>query len=231
MLSTFVHFALTTRFPHISGSFWPQWRDFCLIPSLLYWQRVATLRMGIGAEIGMFYQSPGETALFILSLCRTHALITLTEVSSLGEIFRKKDAVNVSRRLFLQRNTSFLNHFLQHCTTWFASAVRGSVAPLNLCGYLFWYVHGERRVCTCSSQSCSTLGGSWTFAQLGRDRSFPPAPLFIYFSVGRWQCWWFLLSWIYVKSLFAAAQRSQHVAWAQADQVPWLNQFLREGVS
>lgn len=92
-------------------------------------------------------------------------------------------------------------------------------------------VHGERRVCTCSSQSCSTLGGSWTFAQLGRDRSFPPAPLFIYFSVGRWQCWWFLLSWIYVKSLFAAAQRSQHVAWAQADQVPWLNQFLREGVS
>lgn len=169
--------------------------------------------------------------LFILSLCRTHALITLIEVSSLGELFRKKDAVNISWRLFLQRNTSCRDHFLSHCTTWFASAVRWSVAPQSLCGCLFWYVHGEWRVCTCSLQPCSTLGGSWTFAQLGRDCSFPPAPIFIYFSVGRWQCWWFLLSWIYVKSLFAAVQRSQHVARAQANRVPWLNQFLREGVS
>lgn len=181
----------------------------------------------------MFYQSPDETALFILSLCRAHALITLAEVSSLGEIFRKKDAINVSQRLFLQRNTSCPNHVLQHCTTWLASAVRGSVAPLSLCGYLFWYVHGARRVCTCSSQSCSTLGGSWT----GRLPSWGAIALFLQllylfiFLWGRWQCWWFLLSWIYVKSLFAAAQRSQHVAWAQADRVPWLNQFLRGGVS
>lgn len=38
--------------------------------------------------------------------------------------------------------------------------------------------------------------------------------IFLWWWCWRWYwCWWFLLSCIYVKSLFVAAERSQHVAW------------------